>query len=152
MYIQRCVPISAMQTKMEYEVYRHKDATTKAFEKLNQIFKVVLSEDKELCNAAQKNLEAGIFINGQLHPRVEKVWHRFVPESDHHTDHDFKGPLHFQQLTRELVMSHHALENAAGEPIWPATSKSKSSTKTQEEIDFCASLDCGVNKDAKLQW
>lgn len=80
MYIQRCVPISSTQTKMEYEVYRNNDATTEAFEKLNQIYKVVLSEDKELCNAAQRNLKAGIFMSGQLHPRVEKVCYHSTPE------------------------------------------------------------------------
>lgn len=58
---------------MEYEVYRHNDASDETFEYINQIFKVVLREDKDLCNGAQKNLNAGIFTNGQLHPRVEKV-------------------------------------------------------------------------------
>ncbi|KAJ5531667.1 hypothetical protein N7527_005060 [Penicillium freii] len=58
-YIMRCVPISPSQTHMEYEVYRHKDATDEDFNKIDQIFKQVLKEDKDLCNAAQKNLNAG---------------------------------------------------------------------------------------------
>lgn len=72
-YIMRCIPISASQTKMEYEVYRHNDASDEKFTYIDEMFKQVLKEDKDLCNAAQKNLNAGIFNNGELHPRVEKV-------------------------------------------------------------------------------
>lgn len=58
---------------MEYEVYRHNDASDEKFTYIDEMFKQVLKEDKDLCNAAQKNLNAGIFNNGELHPRVEKV-------------------------------------------------------------------------------
>lgn len=58
---------------MEYEVYKHKDATDEEFKEITEFFRKVLIEDKDLCNGAQKNLEAGIFLNGELHPRVEKV-------------------------------------------------------------------------------
>jgi hypothetical protein len=69
----RCIPLSATQTKMEYEVYRHNDATDEEFNKISEMFKQVLREDKDLCNGAQRNLNAGIFVNGELHPRTEKV-------------------------------------------------------------------------------
>lgn len=71
--MQRVVPISATQTSMEYEVYRHNDATDEEFTHLSDFFKVVMQEDKQLCNGVQKNLESGIFMSGELHPRVEKV-------------------------------------------------------------------------------
>ena len=58
---------------MEYDVFRHKATTDENFTRINDFYKQVLKEDKELCNGAQKNLEAGIFINGQLHPEKEKV-------------------------------------------------------------------------------
>lgn len=58
---------------MEYEVYRNNDATDEAFTSISDFFKVVLKEDKDLCNGAQKNLQAGIFLNGELHPHAEKV-------------------------------------------------------------------------------
>lgn len=58
---------------MEYEVYRHKDATDEEFKYITQTFKQVLKEDKDLCNAAQKNLNSTVFINGELHPQAEKV-------------------------------------------------------------------------------
>lgn len=69
----RCIPVSASQTKMEYEFYRHNNATDEAFNEIVDIFKQVLKEDKELCNAAQQNLNSGVFMNGELHPRAEKV-------------------------------------------------------------------------------
>jgi hypothetical protein len=72
-YIMRCIPISASQTKMEYEVYRANSASDEDFNEISDCFKQILKEDKDLCNAAQKNLNSGIFVNGELHPRVEKV-------------------------------------------------------------------------------
>ncbi|KAK6205759.1 Translation factor guf1 mitochondrial [Pestalotiopsis sp. IQ-011] len=71
-YIMRCIPISATQTKMEYEVYRGNEAPDEHFTWISEFFKQVLREDKDLCNAAQKNLEIGIFTNGVLHPQAEK--------------------------------------------------------------------------------
>lgn len=72
-FIQRCVPLSATQTHMEYEVYRHADAAEADFVHISDFFKNIMLEDKELCNGAQKNLNGGIFLNGELHPRAEKV-------------------------------------------------------------------------------
>lgn len=58
---------------MEYEVYRHADASDQDFQLLDDLYKQVLKEDKELCEGAQKNLNTGIFLNGELHPQAEKV-------------------------------------------------------------------------------
>lgn len=128
MYIQRCVPVSATQSKMEYEVYRHNTATDEAFNFISDFFKQVLREDKDLCNGAQKNLNAGVFMNGELHPRVEK------------------GPLFFQEITRNLVMRHKEQEDKEGGEIWPATPKHDVSDKTGEDVSFCRSLDCGAGQ------
>lgn len=73
-YVGRWIPLSAGQTKMEYEVYKSNDpAQEPAFQRLNDIFKVVLDEDKGLCNAAYRNVQSGIFSAGELHPQMEKV-------------------------------------------------------------------------------
>ncbi|GAM39806.1 hypothetical protein TCE0_034r11646 [Talaromyces pinophilus] len=72
-YMMRCIPKSASQTLMEYEVYRNKNSSDEQFGHLDSIFKQVLKEDKDLCNAAQENLNAGIYTNGQLHPQNEKI-------------------------------------------------------------------------------
>lgn len=58
---------------MEYEVYRHQSASDEDFNEIDQLFKQVMGEDKVLCNAAQRNLNTGIFMSGQLHPQAEKV-------------------------------------------------------------------------------
>ncbi|KAF3010375.1 hypothetical protein E8E14_010107 [Neopestalotiopsis sp. 37M] len=93
----------------------------------------VLREDKDLCNAAQKNLEVGIFTNGELHPQAEK------------------GPLYFQQVTRQLVMSHRGEGKASGKEHWPATPKQKSSAASDDDVDFCASLKC-PEESKDLSW
>ena len=72
-YMMRCIPVSESQTRMEYEVYRQNEASDKDFNYIDGFFKQVLYEDKDLCEGAQKNLNAGIFTNGELHPEREKV-------------------------------------------------------------------------------
>lgn len=49
---------------MHYQVFRNKNSSDADFELVNQIYKRIMSEDKALCDAAQKNLNAGVFING----------------------------------------------------------------------------------------
>lgn len=58
---------------MEYEFYRHEEATDEEFAEITSCFRQILSEDKDLCTGAQKNLNSGIFLNGELHPQAEKV-------------------------------------------------------------------------------
>ncbi|EKV16647.1 Naphthalene 1,2-dioxygenase subunit alpha [Penicillium digitatum] len=101
-FMQRFTPTSPTQCVMRYEVYRHKDATDEAFNLISDMYKRIMSEDKYLCMHTQKNLNAGIFVNGQLHPEMEQ------------------GPLHFQKTVREVVTEHYAKEEAAGHQIWPA--------------------------------
>lgn len=50
------IPITATTSRIENEVYRHKNATDKEFNDLCEFYKQVLEEDKELCNGAQQNL------------------------------------------------------------------------------------------------
>jgi hypothetical protein len=121
---------------MEYEVYRHKDATDEAFNYIWDTFKQVLTEDKDLCNAAQKNLNAGIFLNGELHPRVEK------------------GPLFFQALSRSLVMAHREEEEKVGHEIWPARPRHQKSKQTEEDESFCEGLEDGkcAAEAPELEW
>jgi hypothetical protein len=69
----RVNPTSATTTILQYEVYRHKDAPTEVFDELDAFFKQVEGEDKQLCEGAQRNLNAGVYVNGVLHPSTEKV-------------------------------------------------------------------------------
>ncbi|KUL90969.1 hypothetical protein ZTR_00864 [Talaromyces verruculosus] len=72
-YIQRMISVSATKSKIENEVYRHKDSTDKEFDDIDAFYRQVLDEDKELCEGAQRNLGAVVFINGELHPNEENV-------------------------------------------------------------------------------
>lgn len=72
-YIQRMIPVTATTSKVENEVYRHKNATDEEFEKINAFYHQVLAEDKDLCDGSQRNINAGVYVNGEYHPEKEKV-------------------------------------------------------------------------------
>ncbi|KAJ9265268.1 hypothetical protein DTO195F2_1880 [Paecilomyces variotii] len=133
-YLMRCVPTSVTTVSMEYEVYRHKDATDEEFEHVDSFFKRVLNEDKILCNNTQRNLKAGVFVNGQLHPELEK------------------GPLYFQSVVRKVVKEHREKEAAENREIWPASQPLAGLQATDEDIAFCSGLACEPEKAAQLAW
>lgn len=116
---------------MEYEVYRHKQATDEEFEHIDSFFKRVLAEDKDLCNATQENLNAGYLVNGQLHPDLESA------------------PLYFQSLVRGLLKQHRAKEQEVGREVWPARQETVGAI-TKEDMEFCSGLGCESN--VGLDW
>jgi hypothetical protein len=133
------IPTGPGKTKVENEVYRHKSATDVEFAAINEFYKQVLNEDKMLCEDAQKNLEAGVFVNGELHPDKEK------------------GPIWFQHTVRDAVMKHRHEELAqGGVEIWPATPKvtgEMNTAKLHEEQLFCSQLEVeGCRSDDQLAW
>lgn len=134
--VQRFVPTGPSSSSMQYQVFRNKNASDADFDLVNQIYKRVMSEDKELCAQAQKNINAGIFVNGEMHPRLEK------------------GPLHFQKVCRETVTEHYKREQSAGGmEIWPARQElPETAAASQEDIDFCKGLPCLARKDSALEW
>lgn len=92
-----------------------------------------MSEDKYLCSNAQKNLNAGVFVNGEMHPELEK------------------GPLFFQGMVRDIVRTHYEREQSAGREIWPAQQVvPTSATATQKDESFCTAVDCCRNKGETL--
>lgn len=50
---------------------------------MDDFFKQVENEDKNLCNAAQVNLNSGSYVVGALHPFNEKVKSPHVDQSNH---------------------------------------------------------------------
>ncbi|KAJ5688491.1 hypothetical protein N7536_011110 [Penicillium majusculum] len=131
-YLMRCVPTSVRTCSMEYEVYRHMEASDEDFNHIDSFFKRVLNEDKHLCNAAQKNLDAGVFVNGQLHPYLESA------------------PLFFQNTVRGLLRTHRDEEKREKKELWPACQSSTGSV-TALDIDFCAELACS-GKSSDFEW
>lgn len=142
--------MSVGQTRLEYEVYKANDpALNSDFTRLDEIFKVVLREDKDLCNAAYRNIQMGIFSAGELHPQAEKVSGSHSRASTACADVSRQGPRYFQQLTRELVMQHHKKEQTAKKRIWPAVPAHVQGKQSQEDIMFCEGLCSG---DPSLSW
>ena len=118
---------------MEYEVYRHKDASDTDFDNIDQIFKRVLAEDKWLCNGAQRTFNAGVHVSGPLHTQYES------------------GPLYFQSLVKDAVMEHRKEEVKQKREIWPA-SRSAGYDEDSEEASFCNSLSCDPQGREALAW
>ncbi|KAF7125923.1 hypothetical protein CNMCM5793_002282 [Aspergillus hiratsukae] len=124
-FMQRFVPFSPTRSIMKYEVYRNKNSPEEDFQKINQIYKRIMSEDKYLCDLTQKNLNAGVFVNGELHPEKEK------------------GPLYFQKVVRDLVVEHYEREQNAKQEIWPARQNlPKNATVSEKDVSFCSNLSC----------
>ncbi|KAJ4344846.1 uncharacterized protein N0V89_012590, partial [Didymosphaeria variabile] len=111
----------------------HKSANDEDFEHINQFFKRVLAEDKWLCNLTQSNLNAGIYVNGQLHSTHEQ------------------GPLYFQSLVKKAVKDHKQQEQKLGEEIWPARQK-VNTPEISKELQFCSGLACGKGNQSILNW
>lgn len=120
---------------MRYEVFRHKDATEEQFQLFNQMYKRIMSEDKYLCNHAQQNINNGVFVNGEMHPKWEQ------------------GPLFFQGLCREAVVEHHEREQGVGKKIWPAQQQMPEDAEaSREDIEFCSGLACAPTNQEVLAW
>ncbi|CAI6092720.1 unnamed protein product [Clonostachys chloroleuca] len=138
-YIQRMICHGPTKTKIQNEVYRHNSATDEQFDAIMAFYKQVLDEDKELCNGSQRNLNAGVFTNGELHPDKEG------------------GPIYFQNTCRTEVMAHRAKEvEQGGKEIWPATPKIKGPMDTEklcEEERFCSELEAAACRSREeLAW
>ncbi|KAL1847300.1 hypothetical protein Plec18167_001380 [Paecilomyces lecythidis] len=131
-FMQRFTPHSPTKSVMRYEVYRNKYSSDEDFNIISDMYKRIMSEDKYLCINTQKNLNAGVFVNGELHPEMEK------------------GPLHFQSTVREVVVEHYKKEQEAGHEIWPAHDSSvKSDTINQENIAFRTGTDSYTAENAE---
>ncbi|OAP57714.1 hypothetical protein AYL99_08452 [Fonsecaea erecta] len=132
--LQRFLPNGPKSSAMHYQIFRNKTSSDEDFQRIHQLYARVVSEDKILCELAQKNLNAGVFVNGQMHPRLEK------------------GPLYFQQRAREAIREHVAQEKAAGREIWPARQRLPGDAAvSKEDEDLCSGLSCQAEQPG-LAW
>lgn len=123
--LQRFLPKGPSKSAMQYQIFRNKNSTDEQFNLIANLYAKVVSEDKGLCEAAQRNLNAGIFINGEMHPRLEK------------------GPLFFQKVARETIWAHVKRERAEKREIWPARQNlPASATVSKDDVDLCTGLAC----------
>lgn len=128
--IQRFEPNGPSKAAMRYEVYRNRNSSDEDFQLIDAMYKRIMSEDKVLCTNAQHNINAGVFINGELHPKLEK------------------GPLYFQKSVRDALQEHYERESEAGEEIWPSrqTLPAKACA-AKTDIEFCTKVDvCRVSQ------
>lgn len=129
----RVVPVTATRVSMQYEVYKHKSATAETFESVDKFFKQVESEDKLLCTNAQKNLNAGGYVAGPLHP------------------HNEKGVAHFQMLVKTILVGHRKQEQEQGKTIAPAMRMPENANTEQEKL-FCEGLCTQNSNSGILAW
>jgi hypothetical protein len=123
--IQKFLPTSPTTSTMSYEIYRNTSSSDAEFHLIADMYERVMREDKVLCDAAQKNLDRGVFVNGQLHPKYEKA------------------PLFFQKTVREVVTQHWEREKEAGSEIWPAKRGMGENVEVSEEDErICAGIEC----------
>lgn len=125
--IQRFHPLTPSTSTMSYEIYRNRSSTSEEFHLIADMYERVMREDKVLCDAAQKNLDRGVFVNGQMHPKYEKA------------------PLFFQNTVRRLVKEHWEREKREGKEVWPAKRVMRENTRVSDKdeevcrgVEMCA--------------
>ena len=132
--LQRFLPNGPTKSSMQYQIFRNKNSSEEDFQLINKLYRRVVGEDKALCEAAQRNLNAGIFVNGEMHPRLEK------------------GPLFFQKVCRETIWEHFQKEKATGKEIWPARQNLPSTAAvSREDEEMCSGLACQPNQEV-MAW
>ncbi|KAK1138530.1 hypothetical protein N8T08_002415 [Aspergillus melleus] len=132
--IQKFLPKGPKTSSMDYEIYRNRNSSEADFKLISDMYARVMGEDKVLCNNAQKNLDRGVFTNGQLHPTYEKA------------------PLFFQSTVREVITEHFKREKDEGQQVWPARPKLPSDAKiSQQDEEICSGLACGAQREV-LAW
>lgn len=133
MMIQKFLPAGPSSSKMHYEIYRNKNASDENFKLISEMYARVMSEDKVLCERSQRNINSGVFVAGEMHPRCEK------------------GPLYMQQSVREAIYEHFGKEKKKGEEIWPARQIIPGSDGvSQADLEICKGLK-GSQKE-ELAW
>ena len=82
MNIEQFIPLGPRRTRIVYRYFfRH---PAQRDEEVERISKVILEEDREICEAVQRNLEAGVYDVGRLSPRHEQgvaAFQRWVAEA-----------------------------------------------------------------------
>ena len=104
MHLMRSVPISATETRQEYDVYRLNtpNASTEAHQRMVNFYQRVVDEDFTLCENLQRNLSRGVWDRGPLHPFYEE------------------GVTAFQTGVLGILKEHAEQEKARGCRITPA--------------------------------
>lgn len=123
--VQKFLPRSPNTSTMSYEIYKNKHSTDAEFHLIADMYERVMREDKVLCDAAQRNLDRGVFVNGLMHPKYEKA------------------PLFFQNTVRETVTQHWEREKREGREVWPAKRTMRENAGVSEvDEEICRGVEC----------
>lgn len=128
-FIMRVVPTGPITVTTEYEVYRNPASPNEAFDRAAEFFESIELEDYDLMNGVQKNLNAGVFVNGPLHSAREGAI------------------LHFNRLIQKNLEEHRKEEEAAGHIIKPAQRNQQLYKSIQAQENFCAGV-CACKAEA----
>lgn len=100
---------------MRYEVYRCKSSSDADFELTNQLYKRIVSEDKDLCTSTQEGFGMDVSVS-----------------------RDGDG---IQTALRDLTIGHLKSEEELGRQIWPSRQILPTQASiSQDDVDFCAQL------------
>jgi choline monooxygenase len=79
MNVERWLPLGPRHTQITYDFFfaDTSPAATSTNAEIERLGIEVLDEDRRICEAVQRNLEAGIYIAGRLSPRHENGVHAF---------------------------------------------------------------------------
>ena len=134
-YSIRVVPITPTRTILQYDIYKKKGIDQAEIDDFVEFLQQVEIEDFDLCEATQKNLNTGVYSTGFLHPEKER------------------GVLFYQNMVRDLVVSHLEKKEKAGQQINVAKIGS-ASTEGQKLEGICKSLQCTSEaaKSEVLAW
>ncbi|EJU00742.1 ISP domain-containing protein [Dacryopinax primogenitus] len=117
-------PIDARTCRVSMEYWVDKSLSEQEKEDFVKSFYQVFKEDCDLCEKVQKNVDAGVYSKGVLHPTHES------------------GVLAYQARTRELVLQHAALEESVGHEINPSNRVDQSTgVMDRPEDRLCARLE-----------
>ncbi len=81
----RVNPRSANETVLEYAIRFRKDLPNEKRQEFMDFINCLTLEDIAMCEAVQKNMEAGVYTHGYLHPKREN------------------GVIYFHELVRSAV-------------------------------------------------
>ncbi len=74
MNVERIVPVGRRRTTIVYDYFgpaHADDGTSSALDAMVEMSNVVLDEDQAICEAVQRNLDAGVYRAGPMSPRHE---------------------------------------------------------------------------------
>ena len=83
-YTLRVNPCSENETVLEYHIRFRKDLSEQQKLEFQEFIRVLTLEDVAMCEAVQKNMAAGIYQHGHLHPERENgvaYFHTLVREA-----------------------------------------------------------------------